>query len=37
MHEECDRNHESDVLEAEGNELEGMPEMDPSSDKSPVP
>ena len=37
MHEECDRNHESDVLEAEGNELEGMPEMDPSSDKSPSP
>ena len=37
MHEECDRNHESDVLEAEGNELEGMPEIDPSSDKSPGP
>ena len=37
MHQECDLNHESVVLEAEGDEFEGMPEMDPSSDKSPSP
>ena len=37
MHEQCDLNHESEVVEAEGDECEGMPEMDPSSDKSPSP
>ena len=37
MHEERNMNPESEVVEAEGDEFEGIPEMDPSSNKSPSP